>query len=215
MNNKLVLSKILAFTLIAGFINSASAQTYFSGNFGAGLLRDSNLTDELEAPGLLLNIGFDTGYVISGAVGRSFPGFRGEIELSYQDNDVGNFTLGGITVDAATAGISGDVSVLTGMFNGYYDLDMGTALTPYITAGVGYSDVNFTFAIDDPDVGTITEDDSDSAISFQIGVGAGYEISENMVFDLRYRYFTADPKFGTTSSSFKNHIFTGGIRINF
>jgi outer membrane autotransporter protein len=215
MNKKIVLTKLLMFLVVSGFMQSAAAQTYFSGNIGAGLLRDSRLTDDVDAPGLELGVGFDTGYVFSAAVGRAFPGFRGELELSYQENDVGNFSLDGITVDAAAVGISGDTSVLTGMINGYYDLDMGTALTPYISAGVGYSDVDFTFTIDDPDVGTISEDDSDSAISFQIGVGAGYQISDNMVFDLRYRYFTADPKFGTTSSSFKNHIFTGGLRINF
>jgi opacity protein-like surface antigen len=195
MNNKMVLIKLLMFILVSGFMHTVTAQTYFSGNLGAGLLRDSNLTDDVDAPGLELNIGYDTGYAISGAVGRAYTDFRGEIELSYQENDVGNFGLGGITVDAATAGITGDVSVLTGMINGYYDLDMGTALTPYLTAGFGFSDVDFTFVIDDPDVGTISEDDSDSS--------------------LRYRYFTADPKFGTTSSSIKNHIFTGGIRINF
>jgi opacity protein-like surface antigen len=145
--------------------------------------------------------------------------FRAELEIAYQKNDMDTFGVDGLEVDASVIDeFDGNFSSFTGLVNGYYDFDTGTDFMPYLTAGIGLSTVDIEISLDDDELfdEPINESDDDSVIAYHLGAGIGYLISENIIIDLRYRYFmTSDPKFDTVSAEYGSHNITGGIRINF
>ena len=196
---------------------AANAQPYVSGNVGLGMLETSDVEDEA-APGETASLGYDNSFILSGAVGYTFDSFRGELELAYQKNDIDTFGFEGTDIDTGgIPGFNGDVSSLTGLINGYFDFDLGTSFRPYLTAGLGLSKVDFELSIDSDLLDeAINESADDSVIAYHLGAGFGYAISENVILDLRYRYFMTDePDFDGSSVDYTSHNITGGIRINF
>lgn len=207
--------------LLSGVITSVQAQTYdayFSANLGFAMPLDSETTDS-EEPGLVFDLGFDNDIAISGAVGLRMESLRAEAEISYQKNDLDKIGVTGITVDASALGISGNAKALTGLINAYFDFNTGSAFSPYITGGMGFSRVNFNASIDiEDELGTL--DDNDTGFAFQLGAGVGYAVSDNVTLDLRYRYFSVptlkyDTTESETESEFNSHNITGGVRISF
>ena len=55
-----------------------------------------------------------------------------------------------------------------------------------------------------------------SCFAYQMGAGMGWQISEQFVFDLRYRFFgTADPEFEVAEYEFSSHDVYVGLRYYF
>lgn len=203
---------IVMLFIFSGLMTSAHAQVYISGQLGLGVLQDSTLTEDGET----IDVGYDNGLIFAGAFGVVRDNLRGEVELAYQSNDISSFGLIGVSIDPSVVGLSGDVSGLTGLLNGYIDFDMGNNLTPYLGAGIGMTKVNVKLSFDDIDLGTVSEDDSDTVLSYHFGGGIAYTIAENMMLDLRYRYFlTSDPKIDGVKIDVKSHQIMGGLRVNF
>ncbi len=149
---------------------------------------------------------FDTGYAFAGAIGRRYGPFRGELEIAYQDNDIGshaNVAAAGIALDGEDAGVlitgspnigvtvgdlvadgQGDVSSLFVMANILYDFRTGGRLTPYIGggAGVGFVDVNYT-----PSAVAIIQDEA-TAFAYQALAGVAYAVSPKLSLTAGYRY---------------------------
>ncbi|MDX1811203.1 MAG: outer membrane beta-barrel protein [Gammaproteobacteria bacterium] len=154
---------------------------------------------------------FDTGYSSALAFGYKMEQVRLEGEVSYGRNEVDS--VDGILIPS---GYSIETSLLNFMFNGYYDFNFGNALTPYLTAGAGFSrveaDINMASVIDDKYYDTV--------FAYQIGAGLGYAISEIMTLNFRYRFLgTADPVFsypgGTAEAEIFSHNLTVGIHMAF
>jgi opacity protein-like surface antigen len=105
--------------------------------------------------------------------------------------------------------------VLTFLLNGYFDIDTGTAFTPFITGGLGLA------RIEGEEAGTVlgvpySGDEDDTVFAYQIGLGAGFAVSETVSLDCRYRYLgTADPDFGGLEVEVASHNITAGIRVAF
>ncbi|WDI32943.1 P44/Msp2 family outer membrane protein [Hyphococcus flavus] len=149
---------------------------------------------------------FDTGYAVSGAIGKSYGAFRGEIEIAYQTNDVGTHTgvtAAGIALDGEDAGVlitgspnlgvtvgdlvadgQGDLSNLFVMANVFYDFDTGGPLKPYIGAGVGVGFVDVDYS---PSATPIIQDDA-TAFAYQGIAGLAYEVSPATDLFVAYRY---------------------------
>lgn len=173
---------------------------------------DADLT--IEGLGTLpYEISYDTGYTVGGAIGYMMEKFRVEGEISYQANDVDSVSISGL----GSVPVNGDVSALTFLVNGYYNFATGGPLTPYITAGLGYSKVEA-----DSDVGS----EDDNLFTYQLGVGVGYAMSETVTLDLRYRYLGFedfessgyDPDFianYTDTVEISSHNITIGMRFVF
>lgn len=69
-----------------------------------------------------------------------------------------------------------------------------TNLVPYIGAGVGGADVVFDTDSFSDGVTTVTGSENDVVIAGQIFAGLRFRLSQNMSFDVGYKYFaTADP----------------------
>ena len=190
---------LFAFTLNA---NAADQGWYMSGNLGIAKANDSDLGTldeealeyimELDLPSgtsASLDLEYDMGIVLGAAVGYDFGDYRIESELSYlvSDMDKGTMrlTVPGEGSESMSGAINGDVTSFTILFNGYYDFLKGSALRPYITAGIGYSFV---------DIEMDGASDDDSVFAYQAGAGITYEMNENITWDLKYRYLdTSDP----------------------
>ncbi len=151
---------------------------------------------------------FDTGYAISGALGRRFDFFRAELEVAYQANDVDTHTgvnvadglaLGaedagvlisgldtnlGVTVSDLVADGQGQIDTIFVMANLYYDFDLGGPLKPYVGggAGVGFVDVDYS-----PSATAIIQDDA-TAFAYQAMAGVTYEVGPATELFAGYRF---------------------------
>jgi len=207
-----ILSLAYCLLLALPAVSLAATGWYGSANVGVAMMSDSDLDITLSGfPPLTAELSYDTGYTIGGAVGYMMEKFRVEGELSYQANDIDSLSALG-----QSESLNGDMSALTFLFNGYLDFATGGPLTPYITAGIGYSSV-------DIEIEGGSEDDN--LFTYQLGVGIGYAMSETMTLDLRYRYLGAEDfetsenvpglGSGTLKAGVASHNITAGLRFAF
>jgi opacity protein-like surface antigen len=216
------------FTLLLVFSSSAySAEEgwYMRGTIGPALLNNADVTalSEADIEALIgedlpagttyaVDLKFDTGFFINFAPGYDFGDFRLESEFAYQVNNVGkiNQTLNipGVHYESGSSYVNGgDVTNLSLLFNGYYDFLKGSAVRPYITAGIGVARVNAQIEGDD---------DTDSVFAYQVGVGLSYNMSENVALDFGYRYFaTSDLDVFGLELSNSSYSILFGARYNF
>ncbi|GJL96023.1 MAG: hypothetical protein DHS20C05_24280 [Hyphococcus sp.] len=183
---------------------------------------------------------FDTGFAVSGALGKRYGAFRGELEVAYQKNgvethqgvsaggiplaseDAGVLITGspniGVTVSDLVADGQGNLSTTFVMVNAYYDFDAAGRLKPFVGAGVGigFVDVNYS-----PSAVPIIQDDA-TEFAYQGVAGVAYEVSPSIDLLIAYRYratsdvsveaslFSADFEVENRSS-----IVEAGLRFNF
>lgn len=182
---------------------------YVSGNLGFAMASDSDLTDST-VPGITVNTEFDTGFAFGAALGYDFNTFRVEGEISYQKNDVDKIGAQGVFFDK-----TGDATALSFLINGYYDFINRSAFTPYISAGLGFAQVEFN-DLDISGIGFSGSNDEDTVFAYQIGIGVGYAVNEKITIDVKYRYFgTEDSEYDTTEAEFASNNLLFGVRINF
>ena len=206
------MKKILATTLFLSTVFIASAQAgqgmYVSGNIGMAVATDADVTDASPYTGTMQ---YDSGLALLGAVGYGMDNFRIEGEVGYQKNDFDSLEIIGYKFD-----LSGDISTLSGMCNGYYDFSVGHGFTPFVTAGIGFAQVE----INDYSVDGYSEpawNDDDTVFAWQVGAGVGYAVSNNMTLEAKYRYFaTNKAEFDDGSTlEFASHNFYVGMRYSF
>ncbi|MBC8524237.1 MAG: porin family protein [Chlorobium phaeobacteroides] len=180
-----------------------AAAPYASLSAGLGFLTNSSADDGVVKVEDVW--GFNTGYLVNGAVGLDGDMYRVEAAIGYQSNSID--TLLGIE-------IPGDwnwrVSILSFMANGYLDIESeGSTVTPYLTAGAGIANVSFNDGI--------TSDD-DTVFAYQLGAGIGFEVSEDTTVDVGYRYFATsdvDPGGYGVDYSMASHNAVVGVRFAF
>ena len=182
---------------------------YLGANLGGAWLNDSDITDPT-VPGVTLELSYDFGIMVSGFVGYQINQFRIEGEIGYQENDIDDTSGLGVTLDS-----TGDVTGTSFLLNGYYDFNTATSFTPYITAGIGYAEVEVN-DYNIPGSGALNYSDDDSVFAFQVGAGVGYAINTALTLDVKYRYFaTEDPEFGTSEAEISSHQIMLGLRYRF
>jgi opacity protein-like surface antigen len=181
-------------------------------SLGLAVPNESDMTDST-VPGTTVKVKYKTNACASGAFGSDFGKIRGEIELSYQQNEFDNAYSG------VNRAIDGEISALSYLFNGYYDFDNDTDFTPYITAGVGFTGLQIKdFSL--PEAGTepafSSANDKDYVFTYQIGCGVSYAIERNISLDFNYRLFTpSDPAFNSVQKEYQSNNFYLGLRISF
>jgi opacity protein-like surface antigen len=175
MEGERFMKRLLMTMMVAAVFMAASAhaapqgQLYASGNLAFGILTDA------EDRGV--DISFDPGWGILGALGYDMGQIRVEGEIGYRTFDIDSVSVPGLGVFP----VGGDISALSIMANGYYDHDMGTALTPYAGFGLGFVDAD----VDVPGVGS----SSGTELAYQLMLGAAYEISPKLALTGGYRFF--------------------------
>lgn len=131
-----------------------------------------------------IDIDTDTGFGLNGAIGYQFQDARAELELGYSNNNVNGVSVG----NAAEVDADGDLNTWTIAANGYYDIPTGTALRPYLGAGLGVAKVVADdVSVDLPVVGNAELDDSGVSLVFQAQAGLAYDFTDNASAFVGYR----------------------------
>jgi len=170
---------------------------------------------------------FDNGYSLSGEFGARYAnGFRSGIELTYSKADVDTHSrvnVAGTVIDGVDAAVltgsptqlrvtvgqvvatpDGDEIESTSVFaNLYYDFNRDGLISPYVGAGLGYSDVSVTYR--PSGVGII--DDSENKLAYQLKAGATWSVSEriDLYGEAAYR--------ATDDVELQNQLFPGTLNI--
>jgi opacity protein-like surface antigen len=171
-----MLKKLLLLALMGTVaIAQAEVSTYISISGGLNILDDIDFDFPPALSGGGGTIETDTGFVISSAVGMAFDNIpvRTELEVSWQNNDLDKIKFDGI----GSVSDDEDQRTFAMMWNGYFDIKTDSALTPYILAGIGAAEV---------------DDDIDTLFAYQVGAGLGYAVNENIILDLKYKYFMTE-----------------------
>ncbi|MDK9723217.1 MAG: OmpA family protein [Rhodospirillales bacterium] len=215
-----IATALVGAVLVVGFAGTAQAQSgsgFYTGLMGGyTILQDADVT----GGGVNANVDFDNGFGVLGAVGYDYGRFswgnlRTEIELGYRRN--GADSISGSNTTVGVGGLSGDVSALSGMINGLWDMPVNFPVRPYLGAGIGVARIN----VDNVSRATGFVDDSDVQFAYQGIAGLGWEITNNWRANLDYRYFaTLDPslKTGTgvgVDGEYRSHALMLGFAYKF
>ena len=172
---------------------------YGSANAGAAIATDSDLK-VTGSP--TVTIEYDSGYTVGGAIGYMLKRFRIEGEVSYQANDVDK--IDGLSLDP----LSAEASALILLVNGYWHFYTGSRFIPYITAGLGTTNIQFEMT-DEPD-------EDDTVFAYQLGLGVWFRLSETIALDCRYRYQgAADAEFTDAEIEVASNNITIGLVVAF
>ena len=195
-----------------GFAGDVEFDANVTGPEGTGSLPFSSDSD------------LDLGWQASAAIGFEefpLPNWRTELEALYLNNETDDsadnfddiFDAGDDEDDDDSA--SADLTVTGGFANLIYDFEFDTPYSLYLGAGVGYGQIEVEY---DGATG------DDEVFLWQIRAGLGYELSENTVLDLGYRFIDAE------SAAFEDdgidldvsgevdvavHALTAGLRYRF
>ncbi len=250
-------SLLLLTALAVAGMSSTSAQAathYVSGFGGVSWMQnmDASETYIQDARGEDSSTDLGSGLALTGAIGCDYGSYRFEAEVGYQTNNVKSaidyingdaetYPSDAIGTLSASYPMRGDVSALTLMGNGYYDVDLGSKVELYATAGVGVAQVS---CHDVNDTGSWTTNGQsgytlspnndpgfnghETTLAWQVGAGIAAPIADNVKLDLRYRYFATTDftvadmgshgnYFGTNSlnTNLSSHSVLLGLRVDF
>ena len=128
---------------------------------------------------------FDLGFGVDAAVGYDFGSFRADAEFTYLSSkfvfDVHKDDRRGTDEEADDT-----LTVLAATANAWYDLDTGTAWTPYIGIGVGATNISVQLA-----EGTDADpyfDGNGWGFAYQAGVGVAFEVLSGFSLTAGYQF---------------------------
>lgn len=141
-------------------------------------------------------------------------GIRTELEYginsSSKENGKFNFNAGHIQ-RPEIGDYSQKTNISTLMVNAYYDYQLTDNFMPYIGGGLGYAHIKTTGSVFMPisvwnTSYSDTVRDTDDNFAWNLAVGAGYKVTENITADLGYRY--------TNYGDIKGNSPTGSSKYN-
>ncbi|MGB0684126.1 MAG: OmpA family protein [Magnetovibrionaceae bacterium] len=136
------------------------------------------MDSSLENSAVDRDVQYDSGWAASISFGHAYEsGFRVEMEGTYRDNDVDRIS------NQQDSG--GDVLAMTGMLNGYYDINTGTRFTPYVGVGIGGGLIDFDNVTP---VGTSSISDESVVLAYQGIAGVNVRLAENLSAFADYRF---------------------------
>jgi len=217
---RFILMAIFALVFITTSAHAADKGMYVSGNVGLVLVPDLD-QEIISIP--VSEVSLDLGFGVGGALGYDFGAFRAEGEIAYRLND----TDDGNVIGFGPGPVDGDISALSFMANGYYDIPVANSpLVPYVGVGVGVASIDADITA--PLLSSLAlVDDSATVFAYQFMAGLGYNISPTITLTADYRYFTTtDPEFSCgpalicaagieIESDYSNHSFNVGARLMF
>jgi len=187
---------LLAVFAIAGMMSAPAqaADHYISGMAGMSWFQDltgEEVYDYEKRDGGKFE--FDSGLTLAGAIGCDYGSTRLEAEIGYQANDVKDvLEINNDVTSSEGFNLDGDVSVLSLMANGFYDIDLG-GVELYAMAGVGVAQVSFddvAYAYQEEDfVSSVKYNASETTLAYQLGAGLAIPVADGVMIDARYRYF--------------------------
>lgn len=185
--------------------DTAQKGLYLSGTLGFARVQDANVES---SP---MDFSYEDGFNIGVAIGYGIEdNIRLEVELTYLENDMDKVNVSGL----GSASTTGNIESVALLFNGHIDLKNDTPIITTLSGGAGIAKV-------DLDVDSATgiyagASDDDKVFAYQLGLGFGYALQENIILELKYRYFATDDfDFEGDDVEFKTHNISFGTRIFF
>lgn len=178
---------------------------YLKANLGLGMVMDTDIDSSLTS-NTIAKMTFDNGFMGSLAAGYDFANpMRMEFELMRQKNDQDIFLR-----DTAYIEVNdGDLKRNSFMVNGFYDVDTGSAWTPFAGVGIGWSKLS----INDPG---FSDSDSDDVFTYQFIGGVAYGFNDQWSVDAQYRFIgTSDATIDTAEFDMNTNSLMLGLRYSF
>jgi len=178
---------------------------YLKANIGVGMTLNSDI-DNLFSSGDSAKMTFDSGFVGSFAAGYDFANpLRVELEIIGQKNDLDITSYN----NQYSSFNEGDLKTRSIMFNGFYDIDTGSAWTPFAGIGMGWGRV----VINDPG---FNSSDSDDVFAYQLIGGVSYAFNEQWSLDGQYRFMgSSDATIDDSDFNVNSNDVMLGLRFNF
>lgn len=154
----------------------------------------------------------DNSAMISGALGYRYKYFRVEAEYIYRETsenrkyNVAETPSGRKLVTSHSAEFSSE----SYMANIYWDISPYTMFTPYVSAGIGITSLEYTFKMNDS-YGNVAKYSEDN-FTWSVGGGLSAQVTTRFNIDLGYRYFDMGE---LDSGAVHNHEVYGGLRYTF
>lgn len=146
----------------------------------------------------------DSVSMFSGAVGYKYSYFRAELEYTWRDDYSDNqITASGL--------INDELKSTSYMLNAYIDFMPEYIVSPYISAGIGYTDLEINETITDS-LGRQKYSWDKNAFTWSVGAGATLRINKCLNLDAGYRYLNYGKIEG---ARMKSHEWYGGLRYTF
>ena len=159
-------------------------------------------SSSFKSPGVNIAVGADLQGI------RAEDGIRAEIEYAYralksktsvEEDIVGKEKFG----------------MQTYMLNAYYDFSTKTFVKPYVGFGLGLADIKIKYQ-DAEDLASISK----TKFAWNLNAGLGFEVTENVTFDIGYRYLRVedvkkDFDIGSMKIKTRANEFSVGVRFDF
>jgi opacity protein-like surface antigen len=205
--------------LSLGLAGAASAQDWATDNYGqvnlgAGLAGQVELDATVPGRAGSADEDLKAGLFASALVGHAFGnGLSLEAEAYYGKNDIKTGDLDAVLGFALDARVQSYGAMANLKLEAPTPYDMGgLKVAPYVAGGVGYGGVKFRAA---------GASDSDGGFTWQLKAGLAIQSSDQLTWDLGYRYLTsakykANDGLGTSLEADTHiHALTAGVRLNF
>ncbi|WP_431268185.1 OmpA family protein [Dankookia sp. P2] len=190
----MTLKKALLAATVLALPLAAQAQPVSGLYVGAGAGVNFMQESKFNALGYGAKIETKPGYAVVGALGWGFGnGLRAELEGNYRTNDVDKSKVSG----GGTVGGRGALANFGVMVNALYDIQTGTAFTPYVGVGAGYGWLETNkYRASSAALGlSATSDETAGAFAYQAIAGIGYNLGAGLTLTTEYRFYgTVDPK---------------------
>ena len=205
---KILLTTLATVTVLTTPMSSMANNDsfYLKANIGIGMNLDGD-ADNISGTTDSAKITYDAGFIGSLAAGYDFANpLRMELELIRQKSDLEIFSYNNVYGNLN----EGDLKKHSLMVNAFYDVDTGSAWTPFVGVGLGWSRVD----IDAP--GFNGSDSDDDVFAYQFIGGVAYAISEQWSVDAQYRFKgTSDATIDGADFAVNSNDVMVGLRFSF
>jgi len=173
----------VAFLALSALPAAAAQGPYAGASLGFFIPHDSDASASAD-------VEYDLGGGLNLKGGFKFDDFRVEGEFGYKAADV----------DRRAA----DITILSYMINGYYDVNVNSPLKPFLGVGIGL--IN----------GDVDGFGDDTVFGYQFTAGASYPLDKNWNLDFYYRLQgSSDFEQAGNDLSYTSSNFNAGFRYNF
>lgn len=193
--------------MVVAMTAPAMAEEVRSGNTYFRLSGGALVIDDVDGKGAAAGskISFDTGWVVSGAVGYNINSqIAVEAELTYLTADFDTISVAGL----GSVSADGDLSSFLTMVNANFHPMAGNSFDPYIGAGIGMAFSQLSLdAVGGVPVGVSTDSDD---LALQGNIGFDMNLGNGKKVGAQYRYIWTD-----TSSNTADEITGHALTLNF
>jgi len=174
------MTKKIIFTLIATIFVATNSYAECDGFYLAGRIGQAKI--EVEDARSNVNDNTNDGVInkkrltLSGAIGYRYEHWRAELEYIWRKKNEKNVT------EFSKAGFKSQ----SYMFVVYYDFFPYTWFTPFVNAGIGYTNNKLTIKNTSVDV---THNIKANSFTWSLGAGISAKITNRLNMDLGYRYY--------------------------